>query len=228
MRLRELNAKLISVANYKKTEVQTIAEAILVEFDCPGCAGKPWSHRIWAPFLGKYDTLGPAWRVHGSTLDDLTFVDDGPNTRSIRMLGGCKSHFNVTGGAIDFYGDSGHSTYHPEISMPPTSDAPAPQTQAPADAGKPASEAPKEHPVVESAPAGFGSGGVLKYLSGQLHQLFHNPHPNVEPTAVWVPVPGTSIPGGLMHAVEEFVAERFSKLEARVKELEARVPQPVS
>lgn len=113
---RSLNPQLFSMgADYVKHPTDDLAQAHSVEFDCPGCAGKAWSHRIWAPFLDKEPKYpGPSWRQTGSSIDDFTFVDapDG-HSRSIRMLVGCKSHFNITNGQIDFYGDSEHEKYCP-------------------------------------------------------------------------------------------------------------------
>jgi hypothetical protein len=81
----------------------TLAEAQAVEFDCPGCVGTERAHRIWANFArGK-----KGWTEQGTDFADLTFVDAPTGSRSVRVLGSpCHSHFNLTNGAIDHYGDS--------------------------------------------------------------------------------------------------------------------------
>lgn len=100
MRLTELNAKW-----YPETAT-SMAEALGVVFDCPGCKGTERAHRLHMPFASK-NAHGTAWTEQGSSLEDLTFVDAARGTRSLRVLGHpCHSHFNVTSGAIDHYGDS--------------------------------------------------------------------------------------------------------------------------
>lgn len=110
--LKALNPQLFSMgADYVKHPTEDFAQAHSMEIDCPGCSGKPWTHRIWVPFKGKEPKYpGPSWRTAGG-LEDLSLVDDPEGSRSIRMLGGCKSHFNITAGAIDFYGDSEHGAW---------------------------------------------------------------------------------------------------------------------
>lgn len=83
--------------------------ALGVQFDCPGCklaGGK--NHRIAMNIKGRGDDARLWWNPGNSTgLADLTFVDDGPHTRSLRVMGHpCHSHFNITMGVIDFYGDA--------------------------------------------------------------------------------------------------------------------------
>jgi len=88
------------------------ANAMGVQFDCPGCklAGRK-NHRLAMNFKGRSEH--PSWwNPGGSTsLADLTFVDDGGgHTRSLRVLGDgehlCRSHFNITNGVVDFYHDA--------------------------------------------------------------------------------------------------------------------------
>jgi hypothetical protein len=54
---------------------EDFAQATSIEFDCPGCAGTPHHHRIWAPFLGRYETTGASWTPTGDSIDTLSFVD---------------------------------------------------------------------------------------------------------------------------------------------------------
>ena len=208
------------------------AKAIAIEFDCPGCVGKPWSHRIWAPFLGRYP-MDPAktaqWTASGSGYHDLTFSDVPGHSRSIRVLSGCRSHFNVTSGAIDFYGDSGHTNYRPqeipvteETNAAPTSAQPAPQT-APA---KPSDTAP----VVQETPVGYVKTHILEFVNGLLHQVHEAPHQGQEPAKVLVPVPGSSTPPGLLSQVETLVEERVAAIEKafadKLSALEAKLNTP--
>lgn len=205
------------------------AKAIVVEFDCPGCIGKPWSHRIFAPFLNRGWGEGPSWSASGSGYHDLTFSDHGSHTRSIRCNGGCRSHFNVTGGAIDFYGDSGHNTYNPPLEERSVTD----DTQAAPKAADPTTPAAlTEVEVSATRPAGSAPMNVFRYINGHLHQLFEGA--GGPPKAV--PVPGTAIPPGLVDQVKTAVssdlapmitrgvAEAMQAFEARLKALEHPTP----
>lgn len=217
MRLTDLHAQLFSMdADYIKHPTDDFSHAHSIEFDCPGCAGKPHSHRIWAPFMGKEPKYpGPSWRASGTGIGDLTFSDDPAGSRSIRMLSRCLSHFNVTNGAIDFYGDSGHATYQPEKRMTDTPETTGPSAETDARSQTEATpKVPAEHPIAESPPSGFSTTHALKYLNGTLHQLFANGHPGAELSHVWVPVPGTSIQAGLMAAVEKMIEEKLAAFAA--------------
>src|SRR5262249_32075622 len=189
------------------------------EFDCPGCAGKPWSHRIWAPFLGRYP-MDPArtaqWTASGTGYSDLTFSDAPGHSRSIRCLGGCRSHFNVTSGAIDFYGDSGHATYQPQET--PVTDTQAAPTSA---QSVPQSEPAKPSdtlPVAAQSPLGYVRTHVLEFVNGILHQVHEAPHENAEVPKVLVPVPGSAVPPGLLAAFEQAAETRVKALEAAFSE----------
>jgi hypothetical protein len=195
------------------------AQAIAIQFDCPGCAGTKRSHPIWAPFQGRYNGPGPAWSASGSGYQDLTFSDSPQGTRSIRVLSGCRSHFNVTGGAIDFYGDSGHTNPR-ETPMTDETTAAAGETDAAEGETKPAQA---ETPVHEEAPLGFLRTTYLKFVNGVLHQEWHNPFTNDAPAKVLVPVAGTSSPPGLLSAIEEMIKGHVATLEARVVELEKQL-----
>lgn len=180
MRLAELRPK-FHTSDFEETDDYAAATGIY--FECPGCVNTPFRHRIWAPFQDRYDGGGPAWCASGSGYQDLTFSDSPKGTRSIRVLSGCCSHFNVTSGAIDFYGDSGH-TKPRETPMTKST-----ETQA-ADEATPSTE-----------PTGPDLTGytVTPYLrfddmegASILHQRWDNQHSGDgrEPQ-VWLPVPGT-------------------------------------
>jgi hypothetical protein len=100
MKLTDLKAELRH-PNWDGTAPVTVAQAWGVHFTCP--CGK---HEIWAPFQHA-TASSPAWAASGEGLHDLTFSDSPRGSRSIRCNGPCKAHFNITNGAIDFYGDSG-------------------------------------------------------------------------------------------------------------------------
>ena len=151
--------------------------AIAIEFDCPGCAGTKWSHRIWAPFQGRYDGPGPKWTASGSGYNDLTFSDAPTGSRSIRMLSGCKSHFNVTGGAIDFYGDSGHTTWSPSMTKTAKTESPA---------------AAEETTAAPDPTAGFVRTNELKIVDGELLQKWDAFHIGADSKWLGVPVEDSS------------------------------------
>jgi hypothetical protein len=167
------------------------AEASSIEFDCPGCVGTPWHHRIWAPFLGKYETNGAAWSAVGESIDTLSFVDVPNHSRSIRVTSGCCAHFNVTAGAIDFYGDSGHTKPREK----PVSETTEPQAETTDPAGEtPAVHVPTPPAIADTAPVGYLKSMFLHFFDGVLHQRHDAPHSGQVPTEVWVPVSGQETP----------------------------------
>ena len=100
MRLTELKPA------FKPDGATDVAGADALVFDCPGCVGTERAHRLWMPFAQKHPT-GTAWTVTGESFENLSFIDAPRGTRSLRVLGHpCHSHFNVTQGAIEHYGDS--------------------------------------------------------------------------------------------------------------------------
>lgn len=206
-------------------DTDSFSQAIAVEFDCPGCAGKPWSHRIWAPFMGRYPGSGACWSASGTGYTDLTFSDAPGHSRSIRCLGGCRSHFNVTAGAIDFYGDSGHSTYRPENTVTeqhqaaPTSSQPAPQTEP----AKPSDTAV----IVNQAPLGYIKTHFLEFVNGLLHQVHEAPHSGQDPAKVLVPVPGSPVPPGLLAAIESTIVGKFADLNNTIAQAVAERVKPI-
>jgi hypothetical protein len=100
MKLTELNP------TWWPKSATSMADAMGVSFDCPGCVGSERAHRVTMPFASKNPT-GTAWTEQGTGFENLTFVDAPRGSRSLRVLGHpCHSHFNVTNGEIDHYGDS--------------------------------------------------------------------------------------------------------------------------
>jgi len=193
-------------------EPDLIGDAFAIEFNCPGCCDTPHSHRIFAPFQGRYTGGGPKWAVMGSSFDDLTFYDTAEGSRSIRVLSGCRSHFNLVCGNIEFYCDSGHLNYRPESTMPiPVNDTPAQAVQTAEDAGGP--DLPYSGPlslvVYEQPLDGFNITPVLQYYSGMLVQRYDNPH-NTQPQQIWVRVPGTPTPPGLLHYVDQMIEQKMA------------------
>lgn len=148
------------------------ADAASVTFDCPGCVGTRHRHRIWAPFQGKSGSR-VAWCAQGDSIENLTFVDSPQGLRSIRVLSGCKSHFNVTNGAIDFYGDSGHNNQR-ATTMADDPATEGEQTAAPAPAD----------PL-----AGFRKTYHLRFKGGRLQQRWDSGHDGPDPQ--WVDVEDT-------------------------------------
>ena len=205
-------------------ETDDYDKAIGIHFDCPGCAGTQNGHPIWAPFQGRYTGPGPKWAASGTGYQDLTFSDSPQGSRSIRCLGGCRSHFNVTGGAIDFYGDSGHTTPR---ERPMTDETSVPQATEPETAAEVTTAPPASPPpVAEAAPLGFVRTAFLSFVNGVLHQEWHNPFVGGEhPAKVLVPVAGTSVPASLLSSIEEMIKSHVVALEARVVELEQRLAE---
>lgn len=100
MRLTELEPE------FTPEGATTVAAADTLWLDCPGCKGTERDHRLRMPFAQKHPS-GCAWTVQGTDFSNLSFVDDARGSRSLRVLGyPCHSHFNITNGEIDFYGDS--------------------------------------------------------------------------------------------------------------------------
>lgn len=170
-------------------DTDDFAKAVAIEFDCPGCVGTPFEHRIFAPFLGRYPTEGPAWSASGSGYHDLTFSDAGAHTRSIRVNGGCRSHFNVTNGAIDFYGDSGH-TQPRERRVTETTGAEGATKGAEGETTG-AEGATKEAAAATSRiPPGHVKTHHLKFIDGILHQLHLLEEPGQAASEHWEPIEG--------------------------------------
>lgn len=198
-----------------------------LDFNCPcGCHDPGWIPLV----ANKAAHNDHTWEWDGR--EDIPTLSP-----SIRRNNGCRFHGYLKAGVWSTAGDgapldanvysgaAGHmppskTTYAERTSMESTPQTPPPaqqeSTSGTANAGSPT--LPTEHPVQESAPSGFSASGVLKFLNGKLHQLFST-HDSSAPTPhVWVPVPGTSIPGGIMSAVEQYVEEKFKTLPTGIQD----------
>lgn len=222
MRLTELHPQFLGEDTSNPTD---FINAVAIEFDCPGCAGTSRSHRIFAPFQGKWAGGGPKWAASGTGYTDLTFSDTREGSRSIRMLSRCKSHFNVTQGAIDFYGDSGHTQPQERPMTDPIPGVAATNTtteqgaSAATQAAK-SQETPSGAVVAPESPMGYIKTHTLEFVNGILHQLHVAGHTGQEPAKVLVPVAGTSTPPGLLAGIEESVSKRLAAFEDRLAVLE--------
>jgi hypothetical protein len=117
MRLKELDARLLRrLPDGVQVEVDSLADADGVMFQCPRCASKceagsddkgrrffVGAHYVLCWFAGRVpDDADPKpgrWRPSGTGLDDLTFV--GPGAASVLLTSGCKWHGFVRGGAAE-------------------------------------------------------------------------------------------------------------------------------
>lgn len=114
--LRELDARFlghIATDGRSYREVESLAEAQGVMFQCPKCAvgakrsvdgGFMGVHSVlcWFKDRGVSDEVSPKpgrWIPSGSSLDDLTFV--GPGAASVLLTGGCGWHGFVTNGKAE-------------------------------------------------------------------------------------------------------------------------------
>lgn len=191
---------------------------VAVDFVCPGCIGKLWAHRVFAPRAGAWPHGGSVWTYTGTSFEDLSFVDSPTGSRSVRVRGGCGSHFNVVQGAIEFYDDSQHASYHPADRFN-LENAPA----------EPDHHQPGENAVTEQSsdtyadvvPDGYVRTGVLKYENGILYQLHCAPYEGPQPQKVFVSVPGTATPPGLLN----FFEQQLAPLRAELDALKMRVAQ---
>ena len=224
MRLTDLEPQ-FKDHEYKNTA--HFSEALGIEFDCPGCVGTPHTHRIWAPFQGRSPyRYRPAWAASGTDYIDLTFSDSAvpDGSRSIRYLAGCHTHFNLTNGAIDFYGDSGH--------LNPRS---TPMNETNGQTAAEVTPAKEEVAVATVSPLGYIKTHALQFINGILHQLHEAGAPGTTPAKVWVPVAGveasvvegakamsSEILAGL-ESVKGFVEQHLESLQPQIQAFEARL-----
>lgn len=106
--LRELEANFLRFDD--KTHfhwVDTIGEASGIEFLCPLCfernGGPAGTHAVicWSRSRGVPDDAHPGpgrWRLVGTSIDDLSLMEEPGQTRSVALLGGCAWHGFVTDG----------------------------------------------------------------------------------------------------------------------------------
>ncbi len=106
MRLAELKATFLVTTEEGFRKVETIGEAQGIMFLCPKCfaqnGGAAGTHAVicWSRSAGAPDESTPRgrWRMVGSSLDDLSLMEEPGKTRSILLLGGCNWHGFVTHG----------------------------------------------------------------------------------------------------------------------------------
>lgn len=87
--------------------VSTLPEADGIHFLCPKCfqenKGNIGTHGVTCWFEGHVpDDIDPGpgrWKPKGTGFKDLSFVPSN-HSRSVRLLQGCKAHFNVTKGEV--------------------------------------------------------------------------------------------------------------------------------
>lgn len=102
MRLRDLDPHFMrSVDDRTSQIVETIDQAHGLRFECPVCG----EHGIicWSRTAGTPDDRDPGpgrWRLVGTSLDDLSLMEEPGASRSVLLTGGCKAHFFVTNGEI--------------------------------------------------------------------------------------------------------------------------------
>lgn len=107
MRLTELDAVFIKRVDAKTTHaVQRKQDADGVLFLCPKCfadnQGPIGTHGIkcWEPHVPQDTPPTPGrWEMLGNDLNDLTLT---ASSSSIALTGGCRAHFYVRNGAIEF------------------------------------------------------------------------------------------------------------------------------
>ena len=89
-------------------EVDSIAEAHGIQFNCPKCSDGERGHIVicWSRSAGAPEDIPPLpgrWSLHGTSIYDLTLDGDVGNAnsnRSVQLQGGCNAHFHVTNGEI--------------------------------------------------------------------------------------------------------------------------------
>lgn len=88
--------------------VDTLADAMGVEFLCPKCfetnGGKIGTHGVvcWSRSRGAPEGVQPGpgrWKIDGTSFEDLTLNADAPSKkRSVQLHGGCGWHGYITDG----------------------------------------------------------------------------------------------------------------------------------
>lgn len=111
MRLRELTPILlrwIDDAHAEELDHERLGEADGVRFYCPLCTanGVRGVHQVlcWHPRVPQSTEPGPGRRaMEGANFDDLSLV---AGSSSVLLKSGCRAHFFVRAGAIEFCADS--------------------------------------------------------------------------------------------------------------------------
>jgi len=108
-KLRDLEPKLLRYAAGRHPCVQSLAEAQGVRFLCPKCfetnGGAAGTHGVicWSSSRGVPDDAHPRpgrWRLVGTSLDDLSLMEEPGKSRSVLLVGGCAWHGFVTNGDV--------------------------------------------------------------------------------------------------------------------------------
>jgi hypothetical protein len=116
VRLTELEPQFAKIIepNRLYRMVDAVGEADGIQFVCPECFRKlgkrEGAHSIicWRPQVPLTEHIGPGrWELSGTNFDNLTLT--GVPTSSVKLdgPGGCKAHFHVVNGEIQFCDDSG-------------------------------------------------------------------------------------------------------------------------
>jgi hypothetical protein len=97
MRLTDLRPRFICYTAEGRTEVQTLAIAQGILFDCPTCRQDGHQHNICLPFRGRnvrpIVNGGHQWEVRGTGFENLTLAP------SVNAAGGsCRWHGYITNG----------------------------------------------------------------------------------------------------------------------------------
>lgn len=112
MRLADLDARFLKIDTDRSfwTEGISLSEAQGVLFLCPVCfqknGGGVGTHSVICWFDGRgvptdMDPKPGRWTPAGTGIADLTLNPPSfTGARSVRLLGGCNAHFNVTAGEI--------------------------------------------------------------------------------------------------------------------------------
>lgn len=196
-----------------------------LDFVCPGCVGRLWAHRIFAPRAGVWTGGGAVWTYTGTSFEDLSFIDSPTGSRSVRVRGGCGSHFNIVNGEIEFHGDSQHASYQPADRFDLVH-TPAPPEIPSTGESTMTEDTPKTDTVcMDVAPDGYVRTAVLEFVNGILHQMHCAPYEGPQPQKVFVPVPGMATPPGLLNFLEQQLAPLLKELDALKMQVGQLLPQ---
>src|SRR5271155_4091104 len=113
MRLAELEPQFLRREGNVHHYVDSANEADGIFFLCPECfkhnGGSVGTHGCicWKPHIPQdVHPVPGCWSFTGDSYQNLTLVA-GSSSVKLDAEGGCKAHFNVTNGEIQFHGDSG-------------------------------------------------------------------------------------------------------------------------
>lgn len=212
VRLSELEAEFVQRTEQGYRRVDDIRQANGVRFACPLCYlandGLVGTHGIlcWDPSVPADITPGPGrWQLTGTSLSDLTLI---AGSSSIKLESGCRWHGYVRNGEacedLDPARVAETRAYWQDQRRKFRQEQPTMNTDSATPGAAPADPTP-------AAPAATHSPtNVLKWINGELHQLWEGIHPGTE--SKMVKVEGTATAPGLLHDVETMI-------EAKVKAL---------